>query len=368
MTLWNSRSQAMLTLIACSCACSDFGARDDQGSDKDAESKVAFGVAARAETEPSQGDPDDTAIWRDVNDPSRSLIVATDKSGGIQLYALDGTLIQDRRDGVMNNVDLREGVELGAERGTGVLIATSNRTTDTIDLYTIDPSARLLVPLAAFASDIGEPYGLCMYRSPLAGRVYVLIDDKQGAIAQYEVVVEQGELALVLRRELSLAGQLEGCVADDELARLYVGEEDLGVWRFDAEPEGSASGTLIHDVSDPYLVADVEGLTIYYAADGAGYLIVSSQGSNSYAVFERGADNAFLTSFRIIAGTLDAAVETDGIEITNAPLGPLWPDGLFIVQDDHNEGFSRNFKLVSWADVVAAADVELVLDREFVRE
>lgn len=360
MMLWNSRSRVGLLVLGLVLGCSDSGTIDgDEGSD----SIAAFGVAARGETEPSQGDPDDTAIWRDSTDPSRSLIVATDKSGGLQLYDLEGALIQDLRDGVMNNVDLRDAVDLGGEWGTGPLIAASNRTDDTIDLYTIDPAQRLLVRLAAFPSDIGEPYGLCMYRSPITDQVYVFIDDKQGAVAQYEVVLDQADaLSLVLRRNLALEGQLEGCVADDELNRLYVGEEDRGIWRLDAESEASSSGILIHDVTDPYLRADVEGLTIYYAAQGAGYLIASSQGSNTYAVFERGGDNAFLTSFQIIEGQHDAAVESDGIEITSAPLGPLWPDGLFIAHDDHNEGFSRNFKLVSWADVVEAADVELVLD------
>jgi 3-phytase len=169
----------------------------------------------------------------------------------------------------------------------------------------------------------------------------------------------------MLHRILQLGGQLEGCVADDELSRLYIGQEDLGIWRIGAEPDGVDDPMLLHDVDEPYLTADIEGLTIYYAANEQGYLLVSSQGSNSYAVFERGGDNAYLTSFRIGMGSLDAAVESDGIEITNVPLGPLWPDGLFIAQDDHNEGFSRNFKLVRWGDVVAAADVELLIDTEY---
>ena len=112
----------------------------------------------------------------------------------------------------------------------------------------------------------------------------------------------------------------------------------------------------------PDLDADVEGLTIYYAADGAGYLIASSQGSSTYVIYERDGDNAHLTNFRIAEGIIDAAVESDGIEVSNQSLGPLWPDGLFIAHDDHNEDFTRNFKLVGWGDLAAAADVELVVD------
>jgi 3-phytase len=326
----------------------------------------AFIVVARGETSPSAGDPDDTALWYVPSDPGKSLIIATNKISGLQLYALDGTLRQEVDHGGTNNVDLRMAVEFDDAWAGAALIATSNRSLDTIDLFTIDPITHMLVRLSETPTDIGEPYGLCMYRSPHDSRVYVVIDDRLGALAQYEAALDpQGVPALTLRRTLQFDGGLEGCVADDELARLYIGQEELGVWRIDAEPEGDDELVLLHDVDDPYLTADIEGMTIYYAANGQGYLLVSSQGSNTYAVFERGGDNAYLTSFRVGVGDLDAAVETDGIEITNLPLGPLWPDGLFIAQDDHNEGFSRNFKLVGWGDVVAAADVELLTDIEY---
>ena len=155
-------------------------------------------------------------------------------------------------------------------------------------------------PLGSSSSttDIGEPYGLCMYRSPHDGRVYVIINGKLGAVAQYEAALDPIP-ALTLRRTLQFDGGLEGCVADDELARLYIGQEELGVWRLDGETEGDDEPILLHDVDDPYLTADIEGMTIYYATSGRGYLLVSSQGSNTYAVFERGGDNAYLTSFRV---------------------------------------------------------------------
>lgn len=345
------RHAALVTLALFVTACSS-----DEG-----ESQAGFEVSARAETSPSEGDPDDTAIWVHPGDASLSLIVATDKSGGIQLYELDGTLRQDLRDGVMNNVDLRS--EVGGAWAGAAVIASSNRSDDTIDIYTIDASTRMLVRVAAFASDIGEPYGLCMSR--MNDRLFVFIDDKDGMLAQYEIDVSVADqVGLTLRRTLDLGTQLEGCVADDPLGRLYVGEEDHGIWRLDASPDANDVPVLVHDVASGQLHADVEGLAIYPTADGGGYLIASSQGSSSYVVYERGGDNAYVTSFRIVAGTTDAAVESDGIEVTNVPLGPLWPDGLFIAHDDHNENFTRNFKLVGWGDIAAAADVELRVDAQ----
>ena len=49
--------------------------------------------AARVATEPvpSAGDAaDDPAIWIHPDDPARSLVIGTDKKGGLEAYSLDG--------------------------------------------------------------------------------------------------------------------------------------------------------------------------------------------------------------------------------------------------------------------------------------
>jgi 3-phytase len=111
---------------------------------------------------------------------------------------------------------------------------------------------------------------------------------------------------------------------------------------------------MLDAVGAGHLVADVEGMTIFQKDAATGYLLVSSQGDSAYAVYRREPPNAYVGRFRITAGTLDAASETDGIDVTSASLGPAFPDGLFIVQDDKNEGFSKNFKLVRWGDIASA--------------
>lgn len=328
-----------------------------------------FDVVARGETTPFHGDPDDVAIWPHPHHPAGSLIVATDESGSIQLYELDGTLRQDRPDGSMNDVDLRTNVDIGGAWGIATLIAASNQTDDSIALYSIDLGGRLLVPLAAIPSVIGKPRGLCLYRSPIDDLVYVLVDDEWGQVAQYELSASGTEPTLLHRRTVTLGGPLEGCVADDELGRLYVSERHFGIWRLSAEPDADDQPMSIAVVGvDDHLTAEVQGLTIYYAANQAGYLIASSQGTSTYAIYQRGGDNAFVSNFRIVTGGLDAAVGSDGIDVTNLPLGPLWSSGLFVAQDDLDQGFTRGFKLVAWEDVVAGSDVGLLLDTHHSRD
>ena len=45
-------------------------------------------------------------------------------------------------------------------------------------------------------------------------------------------------------RTMKLATQSEGCVVDARTARLYVAEEDVGIWRFDARASGSVMPTM----------------------------------------------------------------------------------------------------------------------------
>jgi 3-phytase len=151
-----------------------------------------------------------------------------------------------------------------------------------------------------------------------------------------------------------VGSQTEGCVADDELGHLYVGEETRGIWKLGAEPDAPAPGELIAETSaSGPLVADVEGLTIARGAAGAGYLIASSQGSNSYVVYRRDDDNAFVGTFSIGSGDgIDGTEETDGIDVSTADLGPAFPGGVFVAQDGDNDDGAQNFKLVPYERVV----------------
>lgn len=97
---------------------------------------------------------------------------------------------------------------------------------------------------------------------------------------------------------------------------------------------------------------DIEGLTLYYGADGNGYLIASSQGSDSYAIYDREGNNAYLTSFNIADGALtDGTSVTDGIDVLGFGLGEQFPYGIFIAQDDSNinngKELNQNFKVVA---------------------
>jgi 3-phytase len=305
-------------------------------------------VTARGETSLADGDPDDPAIWVDPDDPSRTLVFGTDKEHGLRAYDLAGATVQDLPDGRMNSVDLRE-VTLGGRAVT--LVTTGNRSDDTVVFYELAGGA--LTRLGAIDAGL-TIYGHCMGVDPDSGEPWIFLDDKQGTVVQWQLGLVGDAITATEVRRLDVGGQVENCVVDDSAPWLYIGEEDVGVWRYGARPrDGEDRLPLALVGTGEMLVADVEGLAIYDAGRGEGWIVASSQGDNAYAVFDRRPPHPFRGRFRIVAGALDAASESDGIEVTSAPL-PGYEGGLFVAHDTADEGFTGNFKMVAWDDIVVA--------------
>jgi 3-phytase len=308
---------------------------------------------------------DDPAIWADPDDPAASLIVATDKQAGLYLYDMKGQVVDFAPVGKMNNVDLRTGFMLG---GTPVVLVTAtDRTRKAIGIFMLDTKARKLIDIAdgLQPSGLSDPYGLCMYKSAETGRFYVFASDPEGLNRQWEVVAQpDGKAALRRVRDLKLGSQTEGCVADDAAGVVYIAEEDVALWRFDAEPDGATTPTMVDSVErNPALKDDLEGISLYDSGGGKGYLVLSSQGNNSYAVYDRADGNAYRGSFAVVAdgaAGIDGISETDGLDVSSANLGPGFEHGAMVAQDGRNvlPGENQNFKIVRWADIAAALDLE----------
>jgi len=308
-------------------------------------------VAAAVETDPvnTKGDSaDDPTLWVNPSDPSQSLVIGTNKRRGLAVYDLSGKEIQFLADGEMNNVDHRDDFPLAGKKIP--LVTASNRTDKSIAIYKIDAETRRLENVAAGQIKTFDAYGSCMYKSSKTGKFYYIVTSKQGMAEQYELFDAGNGVSAKRVRQIKVGTQLEGCVADDELGNLYIGEEHVGIWKYQAEPDAEPARVKVDLVSPAgNLVADVEGLTIAYGSDGKGYLIASSQGNNTFVVYRREGDNTYVKSFRIIAGkAIDNVTETDGIHVTTANLGPLFPKGVFIAQDGVNDRGNQNFKLVPW--------------------
>lgn len=321
-------------------------------------------VTAQAETQPvpreSNADAaDDPAIWINFAKPDSSHIIGTDKKGGLAVYDLTGHELYYYHTGKMNNADIRYGFTLSASMID--ILAVSNRTDQTVDLYKINANGSLeIIHKNQLKSQLKEEvYGLCMYKSEKSGKFYVFVNGKDGAVEQWELVPSDTKIVGKIVRNLKLDSQVEGMVADDENGFLYVAEEDKGIWKFNAEPDDQEAKVLLPLSTagdNPAIEYDIEGLAIYKLSNGEGYLLASSQGNDSYAIFERMPPNKYLGSFKIVDGnTTDGTQETDGLDVTSMPLGKNYPAGLLVVQDGKNKesglSVAQNFKLIRWDSI-----------------
>lgn len=308
-------------------------------------------VFADVETDPvpDEGDAaDDPAVWARPARDGGAVILGSNKLRALHLYDLDGRETQSIESGPLNNVDVRP-----LPGGDAVAVA-SNRSIGSIDIFLLDAAtgrARHL-PGSAVATGLDTIYGICL-GSAGGDSFHVFVNDKDGRYQQWNLSRTGAEtFSARLAREFRVAGQPEGCVVDEAAGHVYVGEEPRGIWRGTLDPAAAWAPDLVDSVEGPALVADVEGLTIYSPATGPRYLLASSQGDNSYAVYCLGDEVRYLVSFRVAdneTAGIDGTEETDGIDATAADLGPRFPRGIFVAQDGRNEGAdSQNFKIVDW--------------------
>jgi 3-phytase len=204
-----------------------------------------------------------------------------------------------------------------------------------------------------------------MYQSAQSGETYLFVNDSaDGAFRQWRLVAKDGRVGVELVRTFGAGSQSEGCVADDETGALYVGEEDVGLWRYSAEPTGGNERRLVDSTTAPgRLAADVEGIGLVSGADGRGYLVVSNQGADNYAVYRREGNNELVGFFDVVANDalgIDGVSETDGLAVTGSSLGTAFPHGLLVVQDGRNitPAERQNFKFVPWQDVIRALELD----------
>ena len=146
-----------------------------------------------------------------------------------------------------------------------------------------------------------------------------------------------------------------------DFGRPYFAIPDDDEFECQYSPDGPApEGAIVQVGNDEFagkrLQADVEGLAIFRTGRFSGQLVVSSQGDNTFNLYDRQGRNRFIGAFTI-AGTEDS----DGVEVTSTPLGRNFPQGLLVAQNGAAEdpadtsdinGFeydgSTQFKFVDW--------------------
>jgi len=326
----------------------------------------AFGPSGRAEglggstvtatpvteTAPVESDGDaagDVAVWVNPADPAASLVIGTDKRGAIELYDLGGKRVEriPRPAGTTTSVDVRGGFALGGR--TVTLVGTGGRA---MSLFRFDPAARQLHEVGA--QDVptsGPATGFCLYRSGVTGRFYAFLTEADGDVTQYELFDRGGSVDVRKVRSWPLGEAAAYCVTDDETGRLFLSQAS-GIWRYDAEPDASPlARKQVDEAGGDHLTREVGGVALVSQPGRQGFLVASSQGDNTFAVYRRGQDHGWLGQRQVVDGaSADGCSATTGIEAVAADLGRDFPSGIFICQDARNtapgSAGRQNFKFV----------------------
>jgi 3-phytase len=313
-------------------------------------------VEAVAQTDPVGrfGDAaDDPAIWIHPTDPTLSRVLGTNKKQGLLVYDLDGKELQFLAVGRVNNVDVRQNVKVGDRRAD--LAVATQRDQNAVVLFSINANGTVAEE-ARLKTEFKDIYGICAGLTR-DGELDVFVNDKDGRFLQLRATqsgnVWRGEIV----RRFAVASQPEACVVDESSERIFIGEEKKGVWALSSRADQPANMQMVLPVG-PSLSADVEGLALYQNGTKS-YLVVSSQGNDSYVVTDAQPPYRVRGGFRIgnnLSKQIDGVSETDGLEVTSKSLGAFFPKGLLVVQDGYKRlpHGPQNFKYVSW-QVIAEA-------------
>ncbi len=305
---------------------------------------------------PGIADQDDMCIWIHPAPAQSTLITADKDANKLFVYDLNGNTIQEVAvNGRPGNIDIRYNFPLAGE--TVDIVAFNDRDQTEIDIYKVNPSNRQLEFVNSF--DAGnwpnEIYGFCLYQSPNSGKFYAIASGKSSQMRQWELKENgDGTISGKKMRTWSNGGdKTEGLVADDETGILFSANEAEGIYSYDADPiEQNPLQRFIAEAGKNGLTADVEGIAIYYMANGEGYLIASSQGSDNFKVFDRKPPHQFITSFSV-----NGVGGTDGIDVSNISLGENFPKGIFLCHNDNNS--------VKEVQVCDFGDIGLTIDTEY---
>ncbi|HEX8436005.1 myxosortase-dependent phytase-like phosphatase [Archangium sp.] len=306
------------------------------------------------------------AVWVHPSDPANSLLLVADNQNGLLVYQLDGTRRAQPPDGIVLGVDVQEGVSLGGI--SQQLVVVANQSLQGLVAYLVDPTTLNLrrAGLATMTAQGFTPNSVALYVSPTTGRVFAFAGSETGALRQFELTATQSDAGTTstLVRSLNVGGPVVGLAVDDAQGALYVVQQNVGIWRYGAEPDAADARTSVDTVGGGGLVQPLGGVALYAGSGDRGYLLAVNGGADSVRVYDRAPSaHTFRGSFTLVtAGGIDAVENPRHVVVSNRSLGTRFPLGMVAVHDGANVGGAENFKLVPWNALAARFTPNLLVD------
>lgn len=305
-------------------------------------------------------DSDDPAIWIDTVNPSRSLIIGTDKgdsTGGLYAFTLDGRIDTARTRRPLkrpNNVDIISGLQVGGKLIDIAVTAERGRMSLRVfrlpEMTPIDGGG-----IALFDGDTSRaPMGIALYRRPRDGAVFAIVGGKSGPLEGYlwqYRLADTGNGTVGATRVRAFGAfsgkkEIEAIAVDQQLGFVYYSDETVGIRKYHADPDRPDAAKELALFGTTGFVSDHEGIAVYPTSDSTGYLVVSDQQGQRLQLFAReGAARAPHTHVALATIPV-AARETDGLDVSATALSPAFPEGLLVMMST-----DKTFHFYDWRDV-----------------
>ncbi len=306
-------------------------------------------------------DAEDVAFWIDRRNPSKSLILATDKhetNGGLFVYDVSGHLVPGKHVGGIlrpNNVDVEYGLSIA---GQPVDIAvTTERAGNRLRVHRLPE----LTPIDGGGIEVFEgvkqrlPMGIALYKRPRDGAIFAIISRSTGPsgsyIWQYRLHTESGVVTASKVREFgTYSGRktMESLAVDDGLGYLYASDEQVGVRKYQADPDVPNANRELALFAQSGFKEDHEGISIYESGPRSGYIIVSDQGAKRFHLFRREGDAGNPHQHSDLGTVMVDAFDSDGSDVTNVALGPRFPQGVLVAMSG-----DRTYHFYDWSAFIA---------------
>jgi len=321
---------------------------------------TTISVTSKVSTGAVKGDADDPAIWIHPVNPSKSVIIGTDKdaSGGLYVWDMAGKQIQYVALGRPNNVDVRYGMKVGGQL-IDIAVTNSRSNPKQIKVFKINPNDGTLTDITTdsriLTPELDDPYGLCLYQRQSDDAMFVIESTQSGAksnLHQYRLEDDgNGKVKGTYERTFGnnmIRKYVEGLVADDELGYVYASDETYAIRKFYADPARGNDDQIIAFGFGDGITGDREGLAIYQCPNGMGYLLASNQSGTNVKVYRREGEGGDPHKHTLVTTIkTNGSSSTDGLDVTNRPSSAQFPKGFLVT---HNAP-GKQFKLYAWEEI-----------------